>query len=368
MNNILKKRPYLDKDGWTFGRNHLPPPVSESGIWSIVNRMIDKRDDGVLVLAHHNADIDAVGTAVILKRAFPWVELGAYKSISYAGRSLLKDAGLFMEIDPDMSKYSLVVVVDASSPLQVSDGDLSGWPEYHIIDHHSDNEHWDAPVYLDSEKGACVEIALQIAFLTGAPLDRDMSVSGIAGIIADTGKFRFASEMDLSICGMLLEGSGIKMETVMGIIEGEEYFDISKKIAMLKAMRRVRYEKVGDQVVATSMVSSFEASAARAMLVAGADVVFVGSDKKKELRVSTRAKPHILAMGVHLGKFMEGIGEQTGNEGGGHDGAAGLNGHGNAGEVLQLCMERMCLQLADRMDIKWQKMDHRKSRGRGRRR
>ncbi|MEA3558537.1 MAG: DHHA1 domain-containing protein [Candidatus Thermoplasmatota archaeon] len=362
--NVVPRRPQSGPKGWTFGRHHLPLPLSESGLWSVINRIIDSRDGGVLVLAHHNADIDAVSTGIILKRTFPWVDLGAYKSISHAGRSLLKDVDLWMEIDPDVSKYSLVVVIDASSPLQVSDGDLSAWPECHVIDHHSDNDHWGVPVYLDSGMGACVEIALQIAFLTGAPLGRDMAVSAIAGIVADTGKFRFASELDMSICGMVLEGSGIKMETVLGVIEGDEYFDVSKKIAMLKAMRRVRYEKVGDQVVATSMVSSFEASAARSMLVAGADVVFVASDKRGDLRVSTRAKPHILAMGIHLGRFMEGIGSETGNQGGGHDGAAGLNGKGNAGDVLHLCMDRMGRLLADRMDIKWKAQGRRNGPGR----
>lgn len=366
MIDVVPRRPGMDRDGWTFGKHHLPKPLSEKALWDLINRIIDARSEGVLVLAHHNADIDAVGTGIILKKTFPWVKLGAFKSISHPGRSLLKEMGMFMEIDPDPSEYSLIIVIDASSPLQVSNGDLGNWPEYRVLDHHSDHEHWDAPVYLDSSMGACVEIALQIAFLTGAPLDREMAVSGIAGIIADTGKFRFASPIDMSVCGLLLEGSGIKMEEVMGIIEGEEYFDVSKKIATLKAMRRVRYEKVGDQIVATSMVSSFEASAARSLLVAGADVVFVAADKKDELRISTRAKPHVLALGIHLGKFMEGIGEQTGNQGGGHDGAAGLNGKGNAGQVLQLCLEKMAGTLAEKKGVKWQRSSHNR-RGRNRR-
>jgi hypothetical protein len=87
------------------------------------------------------------------------------------------------------------------------------------------------------------------------------------------------------------------------------------------------------------------------MLVAGADVVFVAAGKKDELRISSRAKPHILAMGIHLGKFMERIGEETGNQGGGHDGAAGLNGKGNAGKALQLCMDRMGRLLAEKMGL-----------------
>jgi nanoRNase/pAp phosphatase (c-di-AMP/oligoRNAs hydrolase) len=256
-----------------------------------------------------------------------------------------------MKIDPETTEYSLVVIIDSSSPLQVSDGDISGWPKYWVIDHHPDHYHWEGDIYSDTSKGACVEIALQIAFLSGAPLDDMMAISGIAGIVADTGKFRFTKPVDMEVCSMLLQGTEKKMEDVLSIIEGEEYFDVSKKVAQLKAMRRIRFEKVGDQIVATSKVSSYEAAAARALLVAGGDVVFIAAERKDELRVSTRAKPHILKLGIHLGHFMEEIGRDTNNQGGGHDGAAGLNGTGKAEPVLQLCMDKMVELLARKMEI-----------------
>ncbi|MGA1793546.1 MAG: DHH family phosphoesterase [Thermoplasmatota archaeon] len=346
-------RPERGKDGWSTGSGNLPHPKDEILMWHAIKDIIDHREGGILVLAHHNADIDAVGTAIILKKAFPWVDLGAYKSISIAGRNLLAHVGIEMTIDPDVSAYSLVIIVDSSSTLQVSEGDISGWPDHWVIDHHPDHSHWDGEVYCDPSLGACVEIALQMSLLSGAPVDNHMAVSALAGIIADTGKFRFSKPVDMDVCSMLLHGSGVKMENVMGVIEGEEYFDVSKKIAQLKAMRRVRFEKVGDQIVATSSVTSFEAAAARALLVAGADVVFIAADKGSELRISTRAKPHILALGVHLGHFMEEIGRETGNQGGGHDGAAGLNGKGNGERTLQLCMDRMTRLLSEKLGVKY---------------
>ncbi|MBN1390842.1 MAG: DHH family phosphoesterase [Candidatus Thermoplasmatota archaeon] len=353
------KRPTSTKNGWSMGYGLLPYPRDEIRMWRVIQDIIDHREEGVLVLAHHNADIDAVGTAIILKKAFPWVVLGAYRSVSHAGRSLLAHVGMEMEVDPDVSGFSLIVIVDSSSTLQVSEGDISGWPRYWVIDHHADHSHWSGNVYQDPMMGACVEIALQISFLSGAGLDEDMAVSALAGIVADTGKFRFTKPVDMDVCSMVLSGSGIKMENVLGVIEGEEYFDVSKKIAQLKAVRRVRFERVGDQIVATSMVSSYEAAAARALLVAGADVVFIAADRKDELRISSRAKPHILALGVHLGNFMEEIGRETGNQGGGHDGAAGLNGTGSGEKALQLCMDRMTSLLAGKLGLELRKPDRR---------
>jgi nanoRNase/pAp phosphatase (c-di-AMP/oligoRNAs hydrolase) len=256
-----------------------------------------------------------------------------------------------METDPDLNGVSLLVIIDSSSPLQVIEGSPGQWPKFRVIDHHSDLSHWDGDHYIDDSKGACVELALQMAMLINSPLTKEMAMAGIAGIVADTGKYRFASPVDLEVTSFLLGGSETTMEDVLNVIEGEDYFDVSKKVAQLKAMKRVQYFRVGDQVIATSRVNSFEAAACRTLLVAGADVAFVSAEKRDELRVSSRAKPHILKMGIHLGHFMEKIGTRTGNQGGGHDGAAGLNGKGKAGEVLSICMDEMSSLLADKLGI-----------------
>jgi nanoRNase/pAp phosphatase (c-di-AMP/oligoRNAs hydrolase) len=345
------RRPALSQVGWTFGRGYLPFPLERDLMWDIISEIMDRKESGVMVLAHHNADLDAVATSLVLKWTFPWVRLGVFKSVSQPGKKLLNFFGIDMEIDPDLSEVSLLIIVDSSSPLQVIDGDPSQWPDYRVVDHHQDMSHWKGQNYIDDSKGACVEIALQMAMLTNSPLTSEMAIAGIAGIIADTGKYRFASPVDLEVTSFLLGGSETTMEDVMSVIEGEDYFDVSKKIAQLKAMKRIQYRKVADQVIATSRVNSFEAAACRTLLVAGADVAFVSAEKRDELRVSVRAKPHILKMGIHLGKFMEMIGNKTGNQGGGHDGAAGLNGKARSGEALSLCMREMADLLGEKLGI-----------------
>ncbi len=333
--------PERSEQWWSFDRGFLPQARDEVFLWKIINDILLGRDDRVLVLTHHNADLDAVASALILKYTFPWLEISAYNSISAPGRNLLERLGVEMVIDPNVEDYDLAIVLDSSSPMQVSNGDVSGWPKHWVIDHHMKNENWSGEVYVDSERSACVEIALQITMLTGSTLTDDMALAGIAGIIADTGKFRFADPADLDICSFLLNGSAVSMEDVLSVIEGENYFDISKKLAQLKAAKRVKYHRIKDQILASSRVSTFEAAAARSLLICGADVVFIGSNRKDDLRISARAKPHILEMGIHLGEFMSKVGVETGNQGGGHDGAAGLNGKGNVDKVLSICTKRM---------------------------
>jgi nanoRNase/pAp phosphatase (c-di-AMP/oligoRNAs hydrolase) len=73
-------------------------------------------------------------------------------------------------------------------------------------------------------------------------------------------------------------------------------------------------------------------------------------------------------MGIHLGHFMESIGSKTGNQGGGHDGAAGLNGKGKADPVLDLCMNDMATILEEKLGVERTKdrYDHGRRRGNGR--
>jgi len=348
----VKRLPDRTDEGWRLGSGLLPSPKDEISLWKVINGILVRSDKRVLVLAHHNADIDAVASALILKYAFPWLEIGAHEGISAPAKNLLSGLGEKMLVGPPVEEYSLVIVVDSSSPLQVSSGDLSKWPPFFVVDHHPDHDHWGGDLYVDDTLGACTEIALQMAMMSGTPLTERMTVSGLAGIIADTGKFRFAGSVDMGICDFLLSGSDVSMEDVMGLIEGDNYFDVSKKIAQLKAAKRVNYRKIGDQILASSWVSSFEAAAARSLLICGADVVFISANRKDELRISARAKPHIISSGIHLGRFMESIGEETGNQGGGHDGAAGLNGKGDPRKVLKLCMDRMEALLREKMEIR----------------
>ena len=318
----------------------------------VSKEIIRCRKGGVLTIAHHNADLDAVASCLVMRWLFPWVRISAYKSISQAGRMLLDALGESMEVDSDPKAAELVVFMDSSSPIQVSDSDISSLGNYIVIDHHQENGNWTGNIYRDEGRSACVEIMLQMAMLSGMALTRGLAVAGIAGIVADTGRFRFAKAEDMAIISFLVEGSGVSIEDVLSMIEGEEYFDISKKIAVLKSLKRVRYQRVQDQIVATSTVGSFESAAARGLLVVGCDVVFIGSQKDSEMRVSARAKPHIIRAGMNLGKFMEEVGRMTGTEGGGHDAAAGLNGKGKVDHVLDICAKEFSKALRAALDNK----------------
>ncbi|OYT47924.1 hypothetical protein B6U83_04360 [Thermoplasmatales archaeon ex4484_36] len=307
----------------------LPQPKDPSALRRLMGAL-PRRGKGLLLYLHQNADLDAVGSAIGLKGILPHSKIGAHQSVSLPAKQLAESLGEVVEVDPPLEGYRFVLIMDTSNPSQIG---LEEPPpvSFGILDHHQETYTWPTPhIYVDPSASSTSEIVCQYYRLKRTPVGEREAKALVAGIVGDTAKFRYASPGTLLQVIHLLKGAGITMEDVLNTIEGEEYFNYSRKIAHLKAAQRLRYRAVGDQVVAVSVVSSFEATAARVLLVAGADVALVGNGGKrrrsKEVRISARAKPHLVNLGLNLGEIMAEMAPKYGLQGGGHPPAAGMNG------------------------------------------
>ncbi|MBI5253478.1 MAG: hypothetical protein HY930_03660 [Euryarchaeota archaeon] len=152
----------------------------------------------------------------------------------------------------------------------------------------------------------------------------------LIGILADSAHLKFATKKTIKMVSEILEKTNADYERALSLLEVSE--DFSKKIAHLKAAQRMELYRVMDFVLVTSEVSSFGASAARALALLGADCAFVGSVKKNEVQISARASSNFIKKtGINLGRdIMPKIGEFINGGGGGHTGAAGAKGRGNS--------------------------------------
>ena len=135
-----------------------------------------------------------------------------------------------------------------------------------------------------------------------------------------------------------MEDAGVEIDEVTSMTDLEP--DISERVSQLKGAQRIRFDRVGDKIVAISVGSAYESSVCKGMLAIGADVAFVGSQRDQHFRLSARARPEMVRMGLHLGKLLEDVGTETSNDGGGHGGAAGLVGVGDVEAILNICMHR----------------------------
>jgi nanoRNase/pAp phosphatase (c-di-AMP/oligoRNAs hydrolase) len=98
--------------------------------------------------------------------------------------------------------------------------------------------------------------------------------------------------------------------------------------------------------LATSQLSSFQASAARALIGLGADASVVCGNDKKNLRASLRATDRFYQeTRIHLGELAQTLGTEFGGAGSGHPTAAGVNGVGDpevlVKRVVELVSERL---------------------------
>lgn len=287
------------------------------------------------VLVHGNADMDALGSAYAIARCFPGCAIFAPDGIDRVSRMVAERMGAAVREGPGTG-FDMRVVVDTSSPEQLG----QGFPGADVvIDHHHPTGRWDGvPLFLcDEHRTSCCEIVKDVIEAAGVAIPRDAALMLLGGMLTDSCHLQIADPALLRDFAELMDLHGIAMDEVDGLVQTD--VSISERIATLKAVGRVRFERVGGLIVATSCAGSFEASACRALLSAGADVAFVGSQRDERYRISCRATMDAVRRGIRLDEIVCRVGAETGSDGGGHDGAAGISGIGDAEAMLMICME-----------------------------
>lgn len=291
-----------------------------------------------LILLHGNADPDALGCGYAIARSFPEADICAPGGLDKIAKVIASKLDLRVLDWADVMKYDQVVVVDTSSPDQL--GEFASVPaETIVIDHHARSDRWgDKTYYCDDKKKSCAEIIYQLLKLAEIKVERDVGLALLAGMLTDSGHFRYSNGALLHAFADLMEEAGLEIDEVTSMTDLEP--DVSERISQLKGAQRIRFDRVGDRIVAISVGSAYESSVCKGMLAIGADVAFVGSQRDEHFRLSARARPELIRMGFHLGKLLEDVGVETANDGGGHGGAAGLVGVGDVEAILNICMHR----------------------------
>lgn len=287
---------------------------------------------GLLAVAHVNADPDALGSAYALARMFDGI-VAAPGGVSAGARRLQDALGLALhEGAPERALQ--VVCVDASSAAQ-----FRPWTDrlgaYLLVDHHAPGDlAAGAAAAHVRERTSCAEVVLDVLDAAGRPPDREAAFALLVALVSDTGRFRFADARTFRAAARLLDDSGRTLDDVAIVLGADEEDDaVSGRMAALRAAQRADVTKVGDRLVATSLVGSHEARAALGLVRAGADVAFVASEASEGTRVSGRASREAAAK-VHLGELMRAVAKAHGVSGGGHAASAGLNGNVKPALVL----------------------------------
>ncbi|HME51223.1 MAG TPA: DHHA1 domain-containing protein [Candidatus Lokiarchaeia archaeon] len=299
----------------------------------------------IVFFSHENMDPDAIGSIIgmigFLEASFAskFNYLVFPPRISKLSRKVI-DALQFniSTIETIPSTDFLPILVDSQNISNVIKNDeilsKSLQERSIIIDHHfAESSLTYRFGYIDSTSQSACEI-IQSFFQARAiepvePFNRAL----LAGILYDSGFLKYAQNSTVHAVDQLL-GTDFTLNDIRQMLN--DSMDLSERIARLKAGIRCNLTKIGETVIATSEVSTFEASACRGLIGLGADIAMVLAQNKGEVRISARQTDDChVQHGLNLAVIMQAIAPVIGGSGGGHELAAAANGTKDGAEGLK---------------------------------
>lgn len=303
-----------------------------------------------MLLCHHNADPDSVCAAYAVKELLTALDLGVEADIvltdgaSRLSWRIMEKLGITAgEVSPSDHADALVVL-DTATLSQLADwGGVVASSEAPrvFIDHHSPHPEIRsiASMFIvDEAASSTCEIVHGLFEGYGFSPSRGVADALLAGMAFDSRHFTIGTASTFRSVSRLLE-VGSSLEEIFALLVSER--DRSESIARLKAAQRMQLHAIGGWTIVTSHVSSYQASAARALLRLGADAVVVAGTDRGELRTSMRSTEEFYnKTRIHLGRdIAQPLGEEYGGAGSGHSTAAGVNGVGRWREMLLRAVE-----------------------------
>ncbi len=322
-------------------------------------KILDREDAKLaFLLCHHNADPDTICSAYafksLLKHFNPNLEvkIGAANGISRLSRNLLKHLPIELEMQPDIEKSDVIMLLDTNTIQQLNnlaEKLRNSEAPIIVIDHHAPHPQTEQIAELcitDEEVSSTCEIVYNFFKQTSVKLGKDEAKALFLGIVFDTRHFIIANSSTLKVAAELTD-AGVNAKETLPLLSLP--MDISERVARLKASGRAKLIRINEWIIAFSHVSAYQASAARAIIELGAHVTAVAGQKNENLGISLRStREFYKKTNIHLGRdIARPLGEYLHGMGGGHSTAAGVNGTGNIKNGLKRCSWLLKKKLTD---------------------
>lgn len=237
-----------------------------------------RENQDFLVTCHRRPDADALGSALGLtailrglgKDVVTFCPERLPESISF----LVGSADVVCEIPPD-SKFDVTVVADTASRTLVPDGlpPRQGLGTVVVIDHHAAFDDFADLILRDASASSTAEIVAMLADALGVSLttlDTEAARAIYAGIVADTGGFRFACTTPtvLRLGASLLERGVDPWEVAYRLFENwsparfallrevlsNTTFELSGKLAMMKVTEAMLQQTGAEETMVDGLV------------------------------------------------------------------------------------------------------------------
>ena len=254
-------------------------------------------------------------------------------SISTPDQKIPADADLAVLVDTN----SLDQLGPASSVLLKMEHGLI------VVDHHHphpDTMKLARQMIVDESAAAAAEVVFQLFEASKEEPGKVEATALMAALFVETKHFLLARESTFEVAAKLVR-AGADPRRLSGMLSSP--MSRSERVARLRAAERSSVTMLGNWIVVTSQLGSYQSSAARAFLTLGAHVAFVAGEVKERIRVNMRATEDFYEKtGAHLARDVAiPLGKLLGGVGGGHPTAAGLTALGAVDDVLIACVNRL---------------------------
>ena len=301
------------------------------------------------IVCHRNADADAYLSAYALSSL-----LGALAPecvvdiVTPEGMTTLtsKLAQKFPHatIQTSSEDYDLYVAVDVGDAELLKDwrGKFeTSFGTKVLVDHHPirDLKLYDYAV-VDEGATSAAEVVFRLFSEVGVKVDEVTAQALLLAVLFDSSHLAIAGSSGLRTVVKLLDAGADLSQARRDLRTEPDYGEV---MAKLKGAQRLKVYRIGDWVASTSIIGSFQAHVARALVFLGSDVAVVGGESDGETRVSLRATQRFSELsGVKLGtQVAEVVSKRLGGYGGGHGTAASLSTKAGEEEAISNCLTRL---------------------------
>ena len=285
------------------------------------------------VICHRNADADAYLSAFAVSALIRALEPGCSVAIvapeGMTSLTLKLSSKFVHELVEDYDEdYDLYVAVDVGDT-ELLKGWLGKMRESSgmkiLIDHHPLRDHglYDYTI-VDETATSTGEVVYNLFKSLSVRPEKRVAQALLESIVFDSSHLAIAGESGLRAAVGLIDAGADLTEARKDLRSDPDYGEV---LAKLKGAKRLMIYRLGEWVLVSSKVGSFQAHVARSLIFLGADLAVVVGETDEETRVSLRSTQRFYdATRLHLGtQLAEKLGNVLGGHGGGHPTAASFS-------------------------------------------
>lgn len=300
----------------------------------------------VTVLCHVRPDADALGSSAGLARALRTAGVTVHLSFDPGevpdGLRAIPGTAHVVPLVDVPSHGGLIVALDCASPDRVGDWGrlVESATEVLVVDHHRSNPGFGSHLMLDPDAASTATLVAEILDAGGYPIDPGTATDLYAGLVTDTGSFRWGGPGAHDTARRLLDAGAETTELTFELLDAHTFAWLVTLAGLLAAARLepdaaagcgAVWLEVPHEIAGTASSDDVESLISHLRGVREAAVaVLLKEFQPGEWAVSLRSRD-----GVDVSVVAAALG------GGGHTAAAGCTVHGDALTVAARIREHL---------------------------